>query len=96
MPRWGSVVVVGMTWLIPGRRLSTQLRQKYATREMGSLGSGKIFEEILSTMRPHLTSTKPVKESPKFVLLSAHDGTLLALLTALNVPDFRTSSFPAF
>jgi hypothetical protein len=85
-----------MTWLIPGRRRSAQLRQKYATREMGSLGSGKIFEEILSTMRPHLTSAKPAKESPKFVLLSAHDGTLLALLTALNVPDFRTSSFPAF
>lgn len=72
------------------------LRQKYATREMGSLGSGKIFEEILSTMRPHLTSAKPAKESPKFVLLSAHDGTLLALLTALNVPDFHIPPFAAY
>jgi hypothetical protein len=72
------------------------LRQKYATREMGSLGSGKIFEEILSTMRPHLTSEKPAKESPKFVLFSAHDGTLLALLTALNVPDFQIPPFAAY
>jgi len=72
------------------------LRQKYATREMGSLGSGKIFEEIISTMRPHLTATKPAKESPKFVLLSAHDGTLLALLTALNVPDFLIPPFAAY
>jgi hypothetical protein len=72
------------------------LRQKYATREMGSLGSGKIFEEIISTMRPHLTATKPAKDSPKFVLLSAHDGTLLALLTALNVPDFHIPPFAAY
>jgi hypothetical protein len=66
------------------------LRQKYATREMGSLGSGKVFEEILTLMRPHLPLGKPAKDSAKFVLLSAHDGTLLALLTALGVPNFRT------
>lgn len=71
-------------------RQMVQLKQKYATREMGRLGSGKIFDEILNIMRTHANADKPTKAAPKLMLLSAHDGTLLALLTALGISDFRT------
>jgi len=65
-----------------------QLRQKYATREMGILGSGELFKEILHLMEPHMVGTEASTDEPRFVLFSAHDGTLLAIFTALGLHDF--------
>jgi len=72
-----------------------ELRQKYATREMGILGSGELFKEILHLMEPHMVGTEASTDEPRFVLFSAHDGTLLAIFTALGLHDFEIPPFGA-
>jgi len=62
-------------------------RRKSHTREMGKLGAGLLVQEIRDrmnrTMSFHATDKRPGDQ--RFILFSAHDGTLLALMSALEL-----------
>jgi len=62
-------------------------RRKFHTREMGKLGAGLLVQEIRDrmnkTMYIHALEKQPADQ--RFILFSAHDGTLLALMSAMEL-----------
>jgi len=70
------------TWLL--------YNHKFPTQKMGKLGAGDLVHEIYSIFEEHVSGKD---NAPVFTLFSAHDGTLLALFSAL---DIRNYSIPEF
>jgi len=62
-------------------------KRKFYTREMGKLGAGLLVQDIRDRMNRtksvHMTEKR--KADQRFILYSAHDGTLLALMSALEL-----------
>jgi hypothetical protein len=61
-------------------------KKKFHSKEAGRLGAGNLIKEIFtrfsSSVELHSQGNEPIH---KFILFSAHDGTLLALMAALGL-----------
>lgn len=69
--------------------------RKFYTREMGKLGAGLLVKDIRdrfnNTISAHKTTQSKVDY--RFILFSAHDGTLLALMSALNLKHLEVPHY---
>jgi len=72
-------------------------RRKFHTREMGKLGAGLLVQELRDrmnrTMFVHSTEKRPADQ--RFILFSAHDGTLLALMSAMDLTHLELPHYAA-
>jgi acid phosphatase len=83
------------------------LAQKFKTREMGRMGAGNLLNDIINKMRHveeqghahgvHRTEKEQKSKTlPKFTLFSGHDGTILALLSAMGLKNYKIPEFASF
>jgi len=68
------------------------LKQKYATRKMGKLGVGHLMQFLHEKMD---TKMKKEGQTPNFILLSGHDGTILTLFAAMGITNHELPEYAA-
>jgi len=69
-------------------------KHKFLTKKMGRIGAGNLVQELYHYMNNCTTSHDlGIHVSPKLIFLSAHDGTLLALMSALGLKNLHVPNY---
>eukprot|EP01087_Luapelamoeba_hula_P019713 TRINITY_DN6574_c1_g2_i1.p1 TRINITY_DN6574_c1_g2~~TRINITY_DN6574_c1_g2_i1.p1 ORF type:complete len:494 (+),score=95.66 TRINITY_DN6574_c1_g2_i1:110-1591(+) len=71
-------------------------KNKFAHPEMGRLGGGNLLHEIAKVFAKHLGKNQGKNAGHKFTLLSAHDGTILALFAAMSAQNFTIPKYAEY